>query len=110
MPDQVGKDGDQPAVAYVGTWRYRNFLLKAGVAVTGLGLAMVVSAVVAQLWLGLLGAACWIVVGLLAFRQWRQLTEDGREIHAVRRGRSILIGLGIFLLGVAFIVLATAAK
>jgi drug/metabolite transporter (DMT)-like permease len=107
MPDQ---DKEQPSVAYVGTWRYRNFLLKAGLTVGALGVAMVVSAVISQLWLGLLGAACWIAVGVLCYRQWRQLAEDGREIHAVRRGRSILIGLGIFLLGTAIIVLATAAR
>lgn len=88
-------------VAYTGTFRYRAFLLQVAVIVTVLGIAVAVTSGVSGIWLGWVTAVCWIALGVLAWRQYRRLAADGGEVHAVRRGRSVLIGLGLFLAGAA---------
>jgi membrane protein required for beta-lactamase induction len=97
-------------VAYTGTWRHRSFLFQVAIVVPLLGIAVAVTSAVSGIWLGWVTAACWIAVGVLAWRQWRQLSADDREVHAVRRGKSILIGLAIFLAGTAVFVLGSALR
>ena len=108
MP-RMSDPGDGTAarrVAYTGTWRYRNLLIQVAVLITALGLGMAVSAAVSGRWYGWISAACWIAVGVLAFRQWRR--AGGTELHAVRRARTLLLGLGLFLAGVAVTVAGAA--
>jgi membrane protein required for beta-lactamase induction len=95
-------------VAYTGTFRYRAFLLQVAVLIPLLGVAVAVTSVVSGIWLGWVTAVCWIAVGVLAWRQYRGLSADGGEVHAVRRGKSILCGLGLFLLGAAIFVLGAS--
>lgn len=110
MPQSSDPDKGTAAhrVAYTGTWRYRNLLIQVAVLITALGLGMAVSAAVSGRWYGWISAACWIAVGVLAFRQWRRLRATGAEVHAARRGRALLLGLSLFLAGVAVTALGAA--
>jgi low temperature requirement protein LtrA len=108
QPSDPGEGTTAHRVAFTGTWRYRNLLIQVAVLITALGLGMAVSAAVSGRWYGWISAACWIAVGFLAFRQWRRLRATGEEVHAVRRGRSLLLGLGLFLAGVAVTALGAA--
>jgi hypothetical protein len=110
MPQSSDPDEGTAAhrVAYTGTWRYRNLLIQVAVLITALGLGMAVSAAVSGRWYGWISAACWIAVGVLAWRQWRRLRAIGEEVHAVLRARSLLLGLALFLAGGAVIALGAA--
>lgn len=108
QPSDPGEGTAARRVAYTGTWRYRNLLIQVAVLITALGLGMAVSAAVSGRWYGWISGACWIAVGVLAWRQWRRLRATGEEVHAVRRARTLLLGLGLLLAGVAVIVAGAA--
>lgn len=91
-------------VSETGTWRYRNMVLRAAVLCTALGIAALVSAVMSGLWFGWPAGACWIALGVLAWRHWRHLRADGGEVAAQLRAKRALAGLGLFLAGAAFMV------
>jgi hypothetical protein len=102
----VSEPEKNPRVAYVGTWRYRNVLLQVAVIMPVLAIAVAVSAAVSGRWPGWPAAVCWLLLGFLAFRRWR--ATGGGEVHAVSRARTLLHGLGLFLLGVVFLVVGAA--
>jgi hypothetical protein len=112
MRDDAGRRDQRKAalerVAYVGTWRFRVELLTASVMLCGLTLAAICVAVVNGLWLAGLGAAvCWSVAGVLGLRLWHRLGRaDNNQVHAVRRAKCLLAGLGLFLAGALIIALA----
>jgi hypothetical protein len=108
QPSDPGEGTAARRVAYAGTWRYRNLLIQVAVLITALGLGMAVSAAVSGRWYGWIAAACWIATGVLAWRQWRRLRATGEEVHAARRARTLLLGLGLFLAGVAVTVAGAA--
>ncbi|WP_018684469.1 hypothetical protein [Actinokineospora enzanensis] len=108
MSDLNGED-PQPAthVAFPGTWRYRNLLLRIAIIIPALTLALAVSTVVTGAVFAWATIALWTYLDVLVWRQWRQLSLADHDAAAISVLRSVGIGLGLFLLGALFILLDT---
>jgi hypothetical protein len=106
MSDPNPQPGQRPA--YVGTWQLRSILFRTGVVVSLLAVASVAGGAATGEWYSLGAAVCWIVLAVLAFRKHHLLETADRQIPTGRQARWVLIGLGLFLLGVLIIVLGQA--